>query len=225
MPSISVIIPTYNEGERILSVVNTIVQSKIAKEVIIVNDGSFEESRSQLAKIHDATIIELKENQGKSNALKIGFENSSGDIIVFVDADLKNFTAEHLKILINKIKDGYDMVLGERGKEFLLFRIIGMSTALTGERAFTRKILEDNIEIFESKGYLIESKINSIFFRKYKVGKIIMDGVGQYYKIQKYGLKGWFDDLNWLFNYLKQVGIKEMVYQLTTARFKIKLLN
>lgn len=225
MPGVSVIIPTYNEGERILTVANTILQSKIAGEVIIVDDSSREESKKQLAKIQGARIIELKENKGKANALKIGFENSSGDIIVFVDADLKNFRAEHLEALISKINEGYDMVLGELGEEFPLFRLIGMSIALTGERAFKRKALEENSEIFESQGFFIESEINSIFFRKYKVGRIILSGVGQHYKVQKFGISGWFSDLKWLFKYTVHIGLKEVFFQFFIAKFKIKLLN
>lgn len=225
MSKVSVIIPAYNEGKRLVKMADIVASSGLADELVVVDDSSALESKKELGKIKGARVIELAENKGKSNALKIGFENSSGETIIFLDADLVNFEAKHLKLLIDKVSDGYDMILGELEGEFPLFRLIGMSTALTGERAFKREKIQENIRIFESQGYFIESEINKVFFRNNRVGRVILKGVSQEYKVQKIGVRGWFNDLSWLFTYFSKVGLREIFYQLSSVKRKIKLLN
>lgn len=88
MPVISVVIPAYNcadfLGEAISSVLN---QSFQDFEIIVVNDGSTDNTASVLETFHDRIRIINQSNKGKSEARNTGIEASSGDFVAFMDAD------------------------------------------------------------------------------------------------------------------------------------------
>ncbi|OGL38367.1 MAG: hypothetical protein A2042_10130 [Candidatus Schekmanbacteria bacterium GWA2_38_11] len=94
-PKISVIIPTYNEGEMVskalLSCVNSdYPESKL--EIICIDDGSTDDTWSHIQKIQQQyplliTAIKSRRNKGKRNALAIGFRKSMGEILVTMDSD------------------------------------------------------------------------------------------------------------------------------------------
>ncbi|MBU0929976.1 MAG: glycosyltransferase [Nanoarchaeota archaeon] len=94
MPKLSVIIPAYNEGENIHSDLNKIIESlhKVTDdfEIIIVNDGSKDDTLKEVGKIKDKRlkIKSYEENKGKGYALKYGFSFAKGKYITFMDADL-----------------------------------------------------------------------------------------------------------------------------------------
>jgi len=87
-PLVSIIINNYNYGhflpEAIDSALNQIYSSV---EVIVVDDGSTDHSREIVASYRDRIIPVLKENGGQASALNAGFAVSSGEIIIFLDAD------------------------------------------------------------------------------------------------------------------------------------------
>ena len=88
-PKISVIVPCYNEQERILPVLDSIKKSSYVKEIIVVDDSSEEKTIQLLQSIKNITLITLTENRGKALALKIGVLNAHTDTVMFVDSDLK----------------------------------------------------------------------------------------------------------------------------------------
>jgi len=118
---LSVVIPVYNEAESLESLYRALTKAlgKIKKgyEIIFVDDGSTDGSFEILEKLHkkDNTIqvISLRRNFGQSAAFSAGFDFASGDIIVTLDADLQN-DPEDIHKLIDKIEDGYEMVIGWR---------------------------------------------------------------------------------------------------------------
>ena len=134
-PKISVIVPCYNEQERILPVLDSIKKSSYVKEIIVVDDSSEEKTIQLLQSIKNITLITLTENRGKALALKIGVLNAHTDTVMFVDSDLKNLAPENIDHMVEAFFDGaYDMVIGEREKEWNFARYTGMATTLAGER-------------------------------------------------------------------------------------------
>jgi len=103
--SVSVIIPAYNEEKTVAKVVKAARASSYVDEVIVVDDGSFDNTYKE-AKQAGAEIIRHASNRGKGAALKTGFKHSNGDIVVFLDADLKNITTSKINKMIKPIIEG-----------------------------------------------------------------------------------------------------------------------
>lgn len=91
MPHISVIIPVYNAGNYIVDTLNSVLQQTLKDiEVIVVNDGSNDQSLAEcyrLQEIDKRIIIINQDNQGVSKARNVGKQNATGDYIIFIDAD------------------------------------------------------------------------------------------------------------------------------------------
>lgn len=103
--TVSIVIPAYNESKTIKKVIKVINSLDCINEIIVVDDGSSDET-ADIAQSAGATVIVHSENRGKGAAIKTGFENSNGDIVAFIDADLKNLTPKQVEEIILPILDG-----------------------------------------------------------------------------------------------------------------------
>ena len=103
--TVSIVIPAYNESKTIEKVINVINSLDCVNEIIVVDDGSSDNTAS-VAQKAGATVILHSKNKGKGAAIKTGFENSNGDVVAFMDADLKNLTAKQVEKIIRPILDG-----------------------------------------------------------------------------------------------------------------------
>lgn len=116
MGHLSIVIPAYNEEKRIGDTLNKIkdyiTENKIDSEIIVVNDGSSDNTSSIVKKHRDINLIELQKNKGKGNAVKIGMLNAKNPLILFSDADLST-PIEELENFIKHIKEN-DIVIGSR---------------------------------------------------------------------------------------------------------------
>ena len=118
---LSVIIPVLNEEDSIEKLNDQIhsilTENEINKfEVLFIDDGSRDNSWiiiKSLVEKHPQTVrgIKLRRNFGKSTALNAGFKNTSGDIVITMDADLQDDPFE-IPNFIQKINEGYDLVSG-----------------------------------------------------------------------------------------------------------------
>lgn len=119
---LSVVIPCYNEQESLSILYNRLfpVLDDLKKpyEVILVNDGSRDETGKVLADIFEKRpdvirVVEFNRNYGQHMAIMAGFEHVRGEVIVTLDADLQNYP-EDIPVLLEKINEGYDVVGGYR---------------------------------------------------------------------------------------------------------------
>lgn len=114
---ISIIIPLLNEEESLRPLYERLsnVFDKEEVEFIFVDDGSTDKSLSILEEFAEKDrrikVISFRRNFGKSPALAAGFSKAKGDIIVTMDADLQD-QPEEVPKLIEKLKEGYDFVIG-----------------------------------------------------------------------------------------------------------------
>ena len=105
MPKVSVIIPTYNRS----SLVKEAVESVLAQtfndlEIIVVDDGSTDDTRSVIEVVGDPKIkYYYKENAGVSNARNFGIEHAKGQYIAFLDSD-DCWPKDFLKLLVGKLE-------------------------------------------------------------------------------------------------------------------------
>jgi len=115
---ITIVVPAYNEASTIQMVVDQIKLlyfEGIEKEVIVVDDHSTDQTLEILKKINEPNwkIIEMDVNSGKGAALRAGFKQATGDIVVIQDADME-YDPNEIPRLFEPIKSGFDVVYGSR---------------------------------------------------------------------------------------------------------------
>jgi len=111
---ISVIIPAYNEASTIGDIVSRIRTLYPDFEIIVVNDGSVDETAT-IARSAGADVCSHPYNIGNGAAIKSGIRAASGDILVFMDADFQH-NPEDIETMLNYFPD-YDMVVGTRSNK------------------------------------------------------------------------------------------------------------
>jgi len=117
---ISVVVPVFNEQESLEKFYSVLISSlgKLGSyEIVFVDDGSTDSSLDLLKKLaardKKVRIFSFRKNQGKAEALTLGFKMAKGDYIVTLDADLQD-RPEEIKNLLDKLKEGFDLVSGWR---------------------------------------------------------------------------------------------------------------
>jgi glycosyltransferase involved in cell wall biosynthesis len=108
-PLVSVIINNYNYGRFLQDAIDSALnQTYSHTEVIVVDDGSTDNSREILASYGDKITPVLKENGGQASAFNAGFAASQGDIICFLDSD-DIFLPEKVAIVVDVFGDSPDL--------------------------------------------------------------------------------------------------------------------
>lgn len=118
MPELSIIITVFNEEQNIKPLFDSIKNKLVGidYEIIIVDDGSTDESKKQILEHSDERIhlVELRKNYGQSNAMTAGIDHSTGTYIALLDGDLQNDPTDILPMLELLKKEDWDMVAGNR---------------------------------------------------------------------------------------------------------------
>jgi glycosyltransferase involved in cell wall biosynthesis len=123
---VSIVVPLYNEQESLPELVASIDTAMSQKgfdhEVVLVDDGSSDDSFGVCRKLHQEYPLKVKvyrfsRNYGKSAALSVGIAQASGDVIVTMDADLQDDPAA-IPGMIEKINEGWDLVSGWKKKRY-----------------------------------------------------------------------------------------------------------
>ncbi len=117
---ISVIVPLLNEAESLPELIawieRVMAEKQFSYEVIMVDDGSTDESWSVIQELHTKNSaikgIRFRRNYGKSAALNTAFEACEGDVVITMDADLQDSPDEIPELYRMVKEDGYDLVSG-----------------------------------------------------------------------------------------------------------------
>ena len=126
MKTLSIVVPAYNEEEvielfykKVKEIVDRI-KEKYEYEIVFVDDGSTDNTLNILKKLRESdkniNIISFSRNFGKEAGMYAGLENSSGDIVVILDADLQH-DPENIIKMIKYIEEGYDTVTTIRNRK------------------------------------------------------------------------------------------------------------
>jgi glycosyltransferase involved in cell wall biosynthesis len=117
-PLVTVVVPVFNEAATVGQVVDELLELPLRLEILLVDDGSTDESPSVLAALaathHQVKVLTQARNQGKGAAVRRGINDSHGDILLIQDADLE-YSPSDIPALIDPLLSGKaDAVFGTR---------------------------------------------------------------------------------------------------------------
>jgi glycosyltransferase involved in cell wall biosynthesis len=173
MKKVSAIICAYNEEKTLKDVILSVSESLIVSEIIVVNDGSSDNTKKiieELQKEIEITAIHLAENKGKGYAMAVGVENSIFDIMLFVDADQSNIIHGYINQLTNPLLNKEsDMVLGYSTVN-ILSQDVNPLKILTGERALYKEDIIPILDKMKESRFGVETLL---YFYYISIGKSI----------------------------------------------------
>lgn len=188
--SVAVIIPAFNEAARIENVLRAVTSSRLASEVIVVDDGSTDGTSAVARRVANVRVMTLPKNLGKAGAMAEAVRSTNATILAFVDADLGGLRSEHLDRIVNPLlRDQCDMCVGifKGGKTFS-DAAQRVSPYLSGQRALRRELFEA-VPYVEQLGLGIEVALNKVAKRRHaRVLRVILRGVSNCHKETKVGI-------------------------------------
>ena len=179
---LSIVIPCYNEELTVDDIIEAVKAVPYEKEILVIDDGSTDRTRDVLAKYADDPEVRTffqPHNMGKGAALRRGFEEACGDVVIIQDADLE-YTPDDYPALLAPIVDGRaDVVYGSRfqggpgrvlyyrhmmGNKFLtflsnLFTDLNLTDMETCYKVFKREVIQN--VILESNRFGFEPEVTA----------------------------------------------------------------
>ncbi len=182
-------IPAYCEGRTIADVVAALERHPLVGEVIVVSDGSTDDTVEQ-ARSAGARVIAEPVNRGKAAAVERGVQAAAHDHILLVDADIKGITSAMISDLVTPVLSGdFAMFVALRARRtYWLNRLLHFTPIIGGERALTRSLWNRVPSRYKRK-FQLEIALN--FFVKRcgeRMGIALMSGLTHVIKERKRGL-------------------------------------
>lgn len=222
---ISIIIPVFNEKNTIKEIIRKVevVSLPIEKEIIVIDDGSFdgtEEILDGLKKKFKFTLLKHRKNLGKGAAIKTGLSYARGDFIIIQDADLEYDPKEYPELLSPLLGGEVKVVYGSRnifgnphsskvyflGGRFLtsVFNLLfgtNLTDINTGFKVFKREVLK-NLKLKEKRFSFCEEITCKIIKKGYTIKEIPIEYAPRSFKDGK-KIRWWRDGFRSIFVIIK----------------------
>jgi glycosyltransferase involved in cell wall biosynthesis len=212
---LSIVIPTYNELDTLEEIIRRVRAVRIPKEIIVVDDGSTDGTAAVLARMEgddDLRVLRHDRNRGKGAALRTGFAQVTGDIVIIQDADLEYDPLQY-PLLIQPIVEGVaDVVYGSRfltvGPHRVLyywhwvanrllttlsnmFTDLNLTDMETCYKVFRREVIQAVAPTLKQDGFGIDPELTAkVARRQYRIYELGISYFGRTYREgKKIGLR------------------------------------
>ncbi len=221
-PLLSVVMPVFNESHTVERIIGRVLSVPLRLELIVIDDGSTDDTREKLTALqlnHKFKLINNDRNMGKGFAIRCGFKEISGDVVIIQDADLE-YSPEEFPRLIELIAQGRaDVVYGSRflgtRRVFLFWHYLGnrfltlvtnilYNTVLSDMETCYKAMRADVVHALnlKSNGFEIEPELTAkILKRGYRVYEVPITYDGRGYDEGK--KIGWWAGVEALWTLLK----------------------
>jgi glycosyltransferase involved in cell wall biosynthesis len=202
---LSVVIPVYNEASTISELINKVklVSLTLEKEIIVVDDGSTDKTPEILRNTQDIKVFRNEPNQGKGAAIRKGFKEATGDVILIQDADLEYDPNDYNKLLRPILEDRADVVYGSRfrgelgrvlyfwhslGNSFVtfisnVFTNLNLTDVYTCYKVFRKKVIQEILPHLKSNGFAIEAEMTArVAHGKFRIYEVPINYYGRTYE-------------------------------------------
>ena len=165
--TLSCIIPAYNEATRIGQVLEVVTKCPHITEIIVVDDCSHDATGEVVRLYPTVTLMTHSVNKGKSVSMYDGVLQATGDVLLFLDADLEHLSLANLEQLISPvITEQADISISLRGNAPFVWRVLGIDY-ISGERCFRKSFLAESLEqIQQLHGFALEVFLNNLIIQK-----------------------------------------------------------
>ncbi len=193
---VTAVVCAYNEEATIREVMETLVNTPLIDEVIAVDDGSKDQTGVILSGFHNPDHVQailLPANRGKGHAMATAVSRASGEILLFIDADLKNLSTQHISTMLSTFaNEEIDMLIGFpiRGKSITPVERMDPFQHLSGQRVLYRQDFLPLLEPILVSGYGVETILNLHYQQQGKrVKTIFLQYLIHPIKVEKSGLR------------------------------------
>lgn len=147
---ISCVVCAYNEADRIRHILDAVADHPALFEVIVVNDGSTDDTEKLLRACPGIQLISYSPNRGKTYAMAQGIAAAKGDYIMLLDADLTGVTPADVQALADPVVSGKAQVsISLRSNSLALYRGIGLDF-VSGERVIPTRLIGEAVAAMEA---------------------------------------------------------------------------
>lgn len=148
--TISCVVCAYNEALQISQILRAIHGHPLLSEIIVVNDGSTDETAALAARFPGVRLISYPVNRGKTYALSQGIAAARGDYLLLLDADLDGLTAADVHALAEPVLRGRAQVsLSLRANSLALYRALGLDF-VSGERMIPAALVKPHVAAMQA---------------------------------------------------------------------------
>lgn len=194
MVRVCAVVPAYNEAHRIGAVLDSLVASPSLDEIIVVDDGSLDDTSTSVRdhpayKAGRLLLLRHEPNQGKGAAMRTGADSTEAEVLVFFDADLIGLTPSHVEAVVEPVKAGraamsLGVFRGGRGVTTLAQVLV---PNISGQRAIRRDVFLA-IPCLSKAGYGVELAItNFVLGEGLPLARVVLKDVTHPMKEEKLG--------------------------------------